>query len=133
MAASQSDFNILFVFLRVWRIYLHILSFGELIKQIIWFRCWLIKRSLHITVKFLCKGVTIVNVKNSFIKVNIYPNIKIFPWIIICKLANYFWNFLSFKENSLRNTWVLNFWLCNVNCLVCQVIVNDNFSDTIIL
>ena len=40
---------------------------------------------------------------------------------------------MSFQEDSLRNSRVLNFWLDDVESIIIKVEVDDAFSDTIVL
>lgn len=49
------------------------------------------------------------------------------------EFSNYFWDFLSFKEYTLRNSTVSNFWLSDENSLIRQVVINLNFPDSIVL
>jgi hypothetical protein len=87
----------------------------------------------HIGVKLLRERVGVVNVKNPLEKVYINANIQIFPCIIIGQLSDDPRNLLPFQKYSLRDSRVLNFWLCNEKCLICQVIVYQNFSNSVIL
>lgn len=71
--------------------------------------------------------------EDSFVKIDVDTNIKISPCVIIDQLSDDFGDFLSFEEDALRNAGVLDFGLCDVDGLVGEVVVNDHFSDSVVL
>jgi len=71
-------------------------------------------------------------VKDSVIEIDIDSDVEISPVVAVSKLSVDSWNFLSFQKYALGNTRVLNFGLCDVNCLIGKVIVNRDFSDSVV-
>lgn len=133
MSSSEPDFDILFVLFSIGRVDFDIFGFDKLVKKVWRFGCGIVQGDFHVVVELSSEGITIVNVEDSFKEVDIDSDVEIFPCVIIRKLADNLGDFLSFQEHALGNTGVLNFGLGNIDCLISQVIVNEDFPDAIVL
>lgn len=127
MSSSKFNLNILFVLFSIWWIYFCIFSSCELLEIISRSRFRLIKCYSHIVIKLTGKRITVINSENSLKYLKIGWKIKIKPSIMISQLSDYFWYFLSFEENSLRDTTILYFRFCYKNSLIRKIVINFNF------
>ena len=132
MASSEFNFNVLFVLLGVRRVDFGIFSSNELVEKVSGFRIWWVEWGFHITVKIFGKAVTVVNVENSFVEVDVDSDVKVSPSVIVGKFTDDFRDFLPFKEDALWNAWVFDLWLSDVNGFVSKVIINNDFSDAVV-
>lgn len=132
MAATQSNFNILFILFGIRWIDFCIFGSDKFIKIISWGRFWLFQFDSHISIELLCKIITIVYSENSFEDFEIHWKIEIFPCVMIIKLSYNSGHFLPFQENSLRNSTVLDFRFSDENSLIWQIIVDFDFSNPIV-
>ena len=75
--------------------------------------------------------ITVNNAEYSFVNIEVHSKSEIWP--IIDYITVWLWKLVSFQEDSLRNSRVLNFWLDDVESIIIKVEVDDAFSDTIVL
>lgn len=103
MSSTQFDFNVLFIFLRVRRVYLGVFGASVVLEKITRKGLRLIERTVHIIVELFCESIAVIDSEDTLIDVDIDCDIEILPGIVVRKISNNFRNFLPLKENTLRN------------------------------
>ena len=132
MTSSEFYFNILFVFFGIGRIDLCIFCSYECLEEIIGKGFRLIQGTFQVLIKFFSEGITVIDSEYSFKDIQVDCNVQILPGVVVGEFSNDFGDFLSFEEDSLRNACILNFFLCDEDGLVREVVVDLNRSDSIV-
>lgn len=103
MTSSQPHLDVLFILLRIWRIYLSILGSDEGRKQVVRQRLRLIQSHIHVLIELLRKRIAVINSKDTFEDIQVYSNVKVLPCVVVSELADHFGDLLTLQEHSLRN------------------------------
>lgn len=106
MTTSKFHLNMLFVFFSIRRIDFSLFSCDKMFKAVRRNLLSLSLRVLHELVERSGKLITVADSEDSLENINIVSNSKILPGVIIRKLTYNFRNLLSFKEDSLRYSWI---------------------------
>ena len=93
---------------------------------------WLVELDLQIIKELSGEGIAVVDSEDSFEEVYVDWDVQILPGVVIGKLSDDSWYFLSFEEDSLGNTWVLYFGFGDKESLVWEIVVDEDWPDSIV-
>lgn len=79
-----------------------------------------------------CEFVTVNNSENSSVDIEILTNIEVAPCVIFGWII-WMRELVSFEENTLWDSRVLNSWFNNVNGVIIKIIVDDALSHSEVL
>ena len=119
------------MFSQVGRILLHVDHLASVNEWVI----WEVFRGSNVDTLISIEGfgeiITVNNAEYSFVNIEVHSESEIWP--IIYYITVWLWKLVSFQEDSLRNSRVLNFWLDDVESIIIKVEVDNTFSNTVVL
>ena len=76
----------------------------------------------------MSKFITVNDSEDAAVNIQIHSKFQVSPFVCLV-LNSLNWKLVSLKENTLRNSWILNAVLNDVHCVVFKVEVYDAFAD----
>jgi hypothetical protein len=131
-ATLQHDFHIVFDFSLVWGGLFHVDHSAGVYEGVFGKVLGRGKLNAFVGVEAASKIVAIDDAEDSGVDVDGAANCEITPGVKIGRAVG-LGNKVALKENSLRDTWVLDARLDNVNCVVLEVVENDALAEAVVL
>jgi hypothetical protein len=81
-----------------------------------------------ISIEWVSKFVAINDSENTAVYIQIHSKFQVGPFVSLV-LNALDWKFVSLKENTLRNSWILNAIFNDMHCVVFEIEVDDAFAN----
>jgi hypothetical protein len=101
-------------------------------KEILWVTFRSVEVVSLVLIESSCELVAVDDPENSLVDIKVHSNIEIFPGVIL-GLIIWEWKFVSFQENALWDSGVINLAFENNDCVVFEVVVDSAFSGSEVL
>jgi hypothetical protein len=100
-------------------------------EEILWVAFWLAESYTLIGEEPPSEIIAINDSENSLVHIEVDANVQVLPDIVF-RLVLWVWELVSFQEDSLWHSRVLNSWLDDVDGVVIKVVVDDALPDSIV-
>ena len=130
-ATLERNLNVVLVLSQIRRVLLHV-DHGSGVDE------WVVREVLIgidlvalVTVELASEIITSNNTENAVVNIKVHTNVQIFPLIISAAIG--LGDFVSLKEDALRDTRVLYAMLENMDGVVFKIVVDNALADTVVL
>lgn len=129
-ATLERHFDVLLVLSKIWRSLFEINHGTSMNKWIIWQGLRRAQGNSLVGKECPRKLITVIDVEDTIVKVNVDTDVKIFPGVAIN--AAWLWHQVSLEEDTLWDARVRDASLQNVNGVILEIVVHCTLSKAVI-
>jgi len=126
-SSLKHNFDIVFVLSQIGWVLFEVDHCTSCCKGVFWE--WLTFTEVYalISIELVSKLIAVNDSEDAAVNIQIHSKFQVGPFVSLV-LNSLDWKLVSLKENTLRNSWILNAILNDVQCVVFEVEVDDAFA-----
>ena len=131
-SSLKKHLNVVLHFSLIWGSLLVVDHQSSLGEEILWVAFWSVEWNTLVGEEPSSEFVAVDNSEDSCVDIEVHADVEVLPNVVFGWVF-WVWELVSLHEDTLWDSRVLNSWLNNVDGVIIKVVVDNTFSQSIVL